>query len=102
MALWLAARPAPSSKAAEDLSRWCVAAMSTTTWATAGRRRSMSRFWLAMPERSQTEHLSWHNRADGGVDADSRSENVQIVTGHKTAAISLPHLTHQVFLGRFG
>src|SRR5712692_6593538 len=36
-----------------------------------------------------------------GVDADSRSENVQIVTGHKTAAISLPHLAHQVFLGRF-
>src|SRR6266571_7715481 len=67
MALWLAERPAPSSKAAGDLSRWCVAAMSTTTWPTAGRRRSMWRSWLAMPERSQTEHLSWHNRADGGL-----------------------------------
>ena len=30
------------------------------------------------------------------------SENVQIVTGHKTPAISRAHLAHQVFLGRFG
>jgi hypothetical protein len=35
---------APSSGAAGDLSQWCVVAVSTTTWPTAGRRRSMWRF----------------------------------------------------------
>ena len=33
---------------------------------------------------------------------EPHSKHIQVVTGHKTAAISGTHLAHQVFLGRFG
>src|SRR5258708_5823537 len=33
---------------------------------------------------------------------DWRSENIKIVTGHKTSTVGCSHFAHQVFLRRFG